>query len=488
MKILVWAPPFQGSAGVRVLHRLCHLLRLAGHEAYISTKSTNPDWNTPYLERPDYNTVVIYPEIAMDQNPLNARLYVAYCLNRPGALGGTLPYKNGQSTFCYHEMFLDGVLKAVPDLPLKKIFTLGIISRQYFFDDGNRNRTINACWVYKGAWIRNLHRFPGEESMMMLTFESAKTYMDLGNLLRSIKTLYSYDHESALLIEAKLCGCEIVVMTPEGEQKVWNMDEIEVERHVADDERDVDLASHFVQLIKEDFQMAKKHEDYFVAIYTNKCKSYCDERFFKRLAQITAGTGVTVSIVDNSVGLDYTERLKTLVLECGFEVPVEIEHIDVKAMENLGLQALENISASANHLRDKFLKGSWTNFVILETDIIPERVDMFDLFDEVLGKADIIGGIYYWGFHKAEAFDPKNNDLHYTHHALSGVCLYKRAVIKKIAFRWSADNLGAFPDAWICYDTNGKFRIADHWGIKCEHLSMANGSRGWDSLELGVGK
>jgi hypothetical protein len=218
-----------------------------------------------------------------------------------------------------------------------------------------------------------------------------------------------------------------------------------------------------------------KYKDFFIAIYTNDCKSYCDEQFFKNLFE-TDIEEATIRIVDNSLTPDYAKKLGNLT---GLGVVnIVVDRDDMKTL------FLRNVTDSLKILRDYFLASNCKYFVILESDILPP-VKWLDYFLEVIDKADIIGGIYYSGFHSQEMFD--NPEIFQTtNHALSGCTLYKREVIESIPFRWNNENLNAFPDAWICYDAveyGNNFKIANYSKIKCIHLHDVDGSRGLEKLK-----
>lgn len=213
-------------------------------------------------------------------------------------------------------------------------------------------------------------------------------------------------------------------------------------------------------------------DDVFIAIYTHVCKTYCDSEFFKNLFDSDIGNAA-VMVVDNSMGVDYLEKLKTL---CGNRA--RVEHIDVSREDQRTL-FLRNVTDSLTVLRQAFLDGPYKYFIILESDVIPEK-DWLHSFMEVKDKAGIIGGIYYAEFHGQHLFT-KGELLEYTTHALSGCTLYNREVIERFPFRWSESKLDAFPDAWISYDarSNG-FRVANYTKIQCQHLGGC--SRGHDKI------
>lgn len=220
---------------------------------------------------------------------------------------------------------------------------------------------------------------------------------------------------------------------------------------------------------------------YFIAIYTNEVKSYADEPLFKRMGELTY-PDKTLNVIDNSLGKQYYYRLQQIIPQY-YNGPHTIEHLQVSRADMRTLFH-RNVTESVLKLREKFLASDANYMVIIESDVIPPT-NLLELFEEVHDKADIIGGIYYGGFHEQEDFDPNHNEFVETHHALSGCTLYSRKIIETIPFRWDPEGMHAFPDAWICYDAkrNGNnFSIANYRKIKCQHLWDRDGSRGHNKI------
>jgi hypothetical protein len=206
----------------------------------------------------------------------------------------------------------------------------------------------------------------------------------------------------------------------------------------------------------------------FVAVYTNKCKQYCDQKFFSEIQQLSY-PDYSINVADNSSDPTYIDRLKLLCPKAS------VEHIVVEREPKETL-FLRNVCLSANRLRDLFLASNSEYFIIFESDVIPPK-NVIEMFEEVINDADIIGGIYYKGFHSENEFN--SNNLQYVSHVLSGCTLYKRTVLQKIPFRWSEEEKGKFPDAFISFDAYDKgFRLANYCKIKCQHLHDSKGSRG----------
>jgi len=224
----------------------------------------------------------------------------------------------------------------------------------------------------------------------------------------------------------------------------------------------------------------KMEHKYFIAVYTNEVKDYCDHQFFNNLYQISRG--LPVFIVDNTIGDAYYNRLQNGCLQNGF-TNFTIYHIDVPKHPKES-QFQRNVCESVNFLRDVFLKQTdLPYFLIIESDVV-SPVNLLNSFENSITRLNvedphwgIVGGLYYQGFHNYK-FDSTHTSLERTAHCLSGCTVYKRALVEKYPFRFDPSNLGPFPDAWICYDSGKEYSLWNEHQIKCDHLhNPLNGLR-----------
>ena len=203
-------------------------------------------------------------------------------------------------------------------------------------------------------------------------------------------------------------------------------------------------------------------DKYFIAIYTNEVKDYAKEKFFTPLFSYTQG-----GIVDNSTNPDYYKDLQKIT-----NLPVY--HLSIPYAPRATLFQ-RNVAESVSYLRDLFLKTDCEYFLVLESDVIVSPTFLEDINNSLSKLPEnwgALGCLYYEGFH-----DYAKDGLHQTNHVLSGATVYKRAAIEKYPFRWSEENLGAFPDAWWSIDAGTEFSLWNNHDIKFEHLHTTHGTR-----------
>ena len=223
-----------------------------------------------------------------------------------------------------------------------------------------------------------------------------------------------------------------------------------------------------------------------IAVYTNQVKRYCDQQFFRALGKATIGRDCFISVVDNTNDDgQYCCRLNDNVREWLGHYNVSVEHLPIDQTPKNTL-FLRSVVESVNVLRGYFLEEPYyEKFIIFESDvIIPPNT--LELFEKVQHKADIIGGIYYAGFHSPILFNPCVDQLIPSQHVLSGCTMYDREVIESFAFRGEGDTPGEqeFPDSCSSVDAlKAGFTLMNYAAIKCPHLEKPDGSgRGMNDL------
>ena len=212
MKFIVWCWDYSKFiGGVRVMHKLCHLLNSLGGDAYVTAKVTNPDWNTPVYDGNGFDkeqTVVIYPECISD-NLLDAKHVVRWILFHQ-----TAHYTETDYVFKLCEKYYthgdkcDGMLE-ISDFSLDK------------WKDFNIPREFNMLLYRKGAWKQPFVNPNLKKPFDDLNFDNIIIYDEIekeqdeyfiADCFNKCQTFISYDECSFISCQAALCGCDSIVI------------------------------------------------------------------------------------------------------------------------------------------------------------------------------------------------------------------------------------------------------------------------------------
>ncbi|MGY4490020.1 glycosyltransferase [Pseudomonas sp. TE3610] len=217
----ITAPDYrETSAGIQVLHYLCHALNLQGHDAWVTGCSkVNPDLKTPILtegirqqhQRDGRTPIAVYAEV-YPGNILNTPVCVRYMLNREGALGpGSVEAGPDDLFFYFRPEFYQGAADESVN-----VLTLPSTDMNLFAPDDSRVRTSN--YLY-------LHRLPAEavnyaqlpDDIQLLSMDSPLTLQQLAHAFKGAKALYTYEAGSTCT-KALLSGCPVVALRAPGHE------------------------------------------------------------------------------------------------------------------------------------------------------------------------------------------------------------------------------------------------------------------------------
>ncbi|MHA3902468.1 glycosyltransferase [Castellaniella sp. WN] len=213
----VYAPPYRRiSSGVQVLHLLCHYLNRMGEEAYVCTDGVFPKLRTPVLtedivkkhQEIGIEPIAVYPEVTHG-NPLHAKCVVRYILNHLGLLGGPSDFAESDFLVFYDKEYLSRGFSEAGSL----VLTTPVLDFNLF---NNKENPLDACrkgaLVYPGRYFtaREKHEKLFETSTV-ITSEWPSSREELAALLRGAEVLYCFAN-SAIIGEAALCGCPVVMM------------------------------------------------------------------------------------------------------------------------------------------------------------------------------------------------------------------------------------------------------------------------------------
>ena len=251
MKFIIYTPEYdENIGGIIVLHKLCHLLNELGEEAYlwihgeppldwkknffkslfrvikydfflrkkyIKKFRINESWNTPisklFFFKNDF--IVIYPEI-YPGNPLNAKKIIRWLLYKPGELGRSKNFTNGELIFYYDEAFNDKNIN-------KFNYKLKIIDfkRDIYFPK-NDSKKKGFCYLMR----------KGENREIIKKFDLSKgicidglSHEEISKIFNTTKYLISFDLYTMYTTYAAMCNCIPIIIPDE------TISEMEWRRH-----------------------------------------------------------------------------------------------------------------------------------------------------------------------------------------------------------------------------------------------------------------
>lgn len=219
------APPYRRtSAGVRVLHLLCHHLNIAGERAYMlrhlpaaEVFRLNPDLLASELNShiADFHfqrgatPIVVLPEI-VPGDPFGAPVRVRYYLNFPGLLGGDETVDPDELNFGYSKALADSVGNP------QNVLLLPVVDTRVYqpAPEAARKGTCYYARKFKenhGGRVFGLP--PGCVEISSDRADSPEPH-EIADLFRRSEFFYCFEN-SSLIIEAGLCGCPSVLMQNE---------------------------------------------------------------------------------------------------------------------------------------------------------------------------------------------------------------------------------------------------------------------------------
>ena len=244
MRFTIAAPDYtHASAGVWLLHRLAHLLSLAGHDVLVTASVLGP-WNTYETLKPGEPCgIPIFPEIFDLPNP-NKVPCVRWVLNIPGKLGGPKQYPPEEMVWHLNHDLEEHAKAASADgeSRLLRLPTLDLN------DLTPMPKDIPSVW-FQGKYYGDVPPIP-DPLALRITSDWPVTREETLQLLRRSKVFYCLDHYTQMTQEAFLAGAQV---------KHWNGVEwcdyvpipAHIDRLIINDKNDLEMVTTFADSVAE---------------------------------------------------------------------------------------------------------------------------------------------------------------------------------------------------------------------------------------------
>jgi len=279
---IVTHPYTRTSAGIRSLHLLCHHINLHNIPAYIILiggennfleGSTEPDFLTPILTQRSarrhfekgMTPIMVYPEIVAG-NPYASPCIVRYVLNFPGLLGGDKAYNKEELCFSYSKTLADKT--SYPE----NILFIPAIDTRIFYASENSNPRSGSCFYaskYKREHNGKLYEVTNNSIEITSLLPNSQSPTEIAELFRKSELFYTYEN-TALGVEATLCGCPAVFLPNEHLESIISSKELGSDGFAwGDSKEEITRAKATVHKARENYSKA-------VADFQTNLKTFID--------------------------------------------------------------------------------------------------------------------------------------------------------------------------------------------------------------------
>lgn len=266
-----------GIGGLKVLHKLCHLLNERGHDAYLIP--LHFDW--PFTVYEGYNVkmvtqeildnlndvIVVYPE-SWFGNYLNAPNVVRWMIGFPSD-DHIKTWDDKDLWFWYLPFYItDKYKQKNPD----NFLYVGEQHRDIFYDY-NMSRT-GSCWTLRKAqdYVTPTQYVHPADSKF-IPYHAAGDLVNLAKLFNSTELFYCYDNYTYMFIQSLMCNTDTVVV-PVNKTKEQFLNGFELNKYVAYGSDDLQRARSLRNEFFNHLTLVENRTLEQLDIFVEKCYDY----------------------------------------------------------------------------------------------------------------------------------------------------------------------------------------------------------------------
>jgi hypothetical protein len=270
--IIIYTYDFDmGIGGIKVMHKLCHMLNEVGYESYLMPIHIRNEFFTYYDNTPIVtekilndieNCIVIYPE-GIKYNPLNSKNVIRWILGPPRE-EDIITYSKDDMIFWYMDYYyLDHVGQKENQLFIPEF-------HEDIFFNQNKERMGSSYCIRKCKDPRFIH----PEDSIFIPYHGAGNLVELANLFNQTEKFYCYDNYTFLSVQAAMCGC-ISIVIPDGTKtkEEWLNGSKLNKYGIAIGEDDIPRALETLPLLYQEIENINLEMHEQINIFINKCKN-----------------------------------------------------------------------------------------------------------------------------------------------------------------------------------------------------------------------
>ena len=259
-----------GIGGIKVMHKLCHMLNELGYESYLMPIHLNSVFHVYYNHTPIVtqeilndieNCVVIYPE-GIRYNPLNSKNVVRWILGPP--VPEVCKTWNSSDMIMW---FIDHYYEEYIGQRNNQLFL--IESHPEIFFNTNQTRNGTSYCIRKCKDPKFIHPIDS----IFIPYHEAGNLISLSNLFNKTERFYCYDNYTFLSVQAAMCGC-ISIVVPDGikTKQEWLSGSRLAKYGIAYGDDDIDRAIETMPLLLNEIRQIDLDTEQQIHIFINKCK------------------------------------------------------------------------------------------------------------------------------------------------------------------------------------------------------------------------
>jgi len=265
-----------GIGGLKVLHKLCHLLNEKGYDAYLIPVN----FDIPFVTYGGYNTKIVTQEILNnldDAIVVYPESWFGNYLNAPNIVRWMIgfPSKIHIDTWSDNDLWFWYVPYYITNEYNKNRDNILYVGEQHMdiFHDYKRNRD-GSCWTLRKAQgLFPIDKYIHDDTSTFIPYHAAGDLVNLANLFNSKERFYCYDNYTYLTIQSLMCNTDTIVI-PYNTTKTDFMNGYELNKYIAFGIDDLPRAKSIRNELWDHLNMIEQTTNNQLDTFIEKCYDY----------------------------------------------------------------------------------------------------------------------------------------------------------------------------------------------------------------------